>query len=380
VYIESVRTLLVDGTISQKKTINGRVGFTELLDILPLVNEIIANKGKHRLVTPPRLLNAHPTSRPTATFRVTISTRLPEENSSPFAPIYLTLRDYECDVVYTVHVMNGCSIDWDLSKWDRLGTSRSTPPLPSSTGASDKPHGVPFYAVSSRNIVSMSTGRPVDLDVLSRHLKQRKQLGWGDIKEWNLSVGSISALPKFLFENRQITSIKVKKREPLPIHIGGFLCLDWSVLRRLGETHGLQHLELTIDFSKPCVKDIDARLKRIINSHNPFRPLFNLKTFTIRLTEYIHVEPAISTLPPFSQVAKLLVQLIGYDCQCTVEFDEEEADSEDVWNLAFRHSLRSQLIKEVRVRQEKEQRKKLEREDDDMIEALLQPREFDVSG
>ena len=38
VYIESIRTLSIDGNVDRNKTINGRLGFTELLDMFPLVN------------------------------------------------------------------------------------------------------------------------------------------------------------------------------------------------------------------------------------------------------------------------------------------------------------------------------------------------------
>ena len=355
-YIESIRTLNVQGVVDQNKTINELVGFQELLDMFPLVNEIIVNDGKHRLTTPPRLLDVRTSSRPTATFHISISTRMPKEHSSPFESVFVTLRDYESSVVYAVHVSENCPIDWDLSKWDRLGTSRSTPSMPWDKQSLHR--DVPFCAVSSRNIYSMTIDHNVDLDVLSRHLKQRQRIGWKAIKEWDLSVGSISALPTFLVQNRQIESIKIKKSETLPISIGGFLCLDWFVMRSIEETHGLQHLECTINFSKSCVADIEARLDNIIETYEASSPVFTLNTFTIRLTDDdILGKPGISALPPFSKIAQLLVQLIGYECHLLVEFDEEDEEGVDFRDLAFRNCLRSQLVKEVKARQKEERRR-----------------------
>ena len=146
VYIESIRTLSIDGNVDRNKTINGRLGSTELLDMFPLVNEIIVNNGKHRLTTPPRLLDVRTTSRPTATFHISISTRKPKQHSSPFEPVYVSLRDYESSVMYAVYV--DCPIDWDSSRWDRLGTSRSTPSMPWDKQSLNRE--VPFCAGSSR--------------------------------------------------------------------------------------------------------------------------------------------------------------------------------------------------------------------------------------
>lgn len=370
-YIESVRILDVDGHIDESKTINGLVGFSELLDMFPLVNEITL-RDDDRLVTPPRFLDTRPTQKPSAVFYVTVVAHGNEAGLSPFGPMYLTLRNYNVNVVYTVYVADDCSVDWDLSTWERLGTSRSPLLLPGITRSSQVNREVPFSLICNRNIRYMSILHPVDLDVLSQHLKQRQRMGWEDIKEWDFPVISLSAFPKFLHQNRQVTRIVIRETARQPISINGFLCLDWSIFKGNNEDLAIRHLDCEININHPCDPEIEARLEKVIDTLNPLAPLLPLESFTFRLTMYNFAD--ISTFPPFSQIAKLLVRLTGYKCRIVVEFDDR-ADHDD---RSFRDSVRSQLIKEVEARQSKEVRRNKEKKGHYMTEVPSMSQELDV--
>ena len=187
------------------------------------------------------------------------------------------LRSFRCDLVHKIIVGPYCHIDWDPTNWGenrRAGESTRRPHQSVIDKFNATTRLVPFEAIYNREISSMTVDEPVDLEILSRHLERRQQMGWLDIQIWNLRATSCSALPRFLLQNRNITNLEIRKSAPLEISLGVFLTLDWSVLSRSTSTphHGLKQLAVRIRFDKPCVSDIDRRLRDILDSEHKSAP------------------------------------------------------------------------------------------------------------
>ena len=341
--------------MTEIKNVSHHNGLSQLLDTFPLATEIVVGNGDHRLVTPPRLLidPSHP--QPSAELHVKIHIRGPADFSR-LTRVYPKLRAFDCAVIYAVTIGSDCQIDWDLSVWGRMV-------IPGKTALASWPpnHGItpaqstviPFCVIHDREIFSMAIRQSIDLETLSKHLEQRRQMGWGEIPRWEMQVTIFSALPRFLFHNRQITHFKIEKARPLPINIGGFLTLDWSALRRTTcvPCHGLKDLTIRIDFNKACVSNISDRIRGIIDSPDQF-PVLGLKRLVILIEPGTVGKKAIASLPPYSQIAKLLVRLYGHRFELKIQ----KADA-DAAGGPFLTCLRSQLVKEVELQQEQETRR-----------------------
>lgn len=352
-----MRSLHIEGSNRPTSTSNNKVGFSELLHTFPLVNNITVGDPECRLNTGPRLLLDSATNNTSATLHIHLSLTGDWPKPAALDRINIKLRGFRCEVDYSVHISASYPIDWDLSTWGRLIIPGSTKLRLRPTGTAEYPRDIPFCAIYNRPIRSMIIDEVIDLGLLSQHLEQRRQMGWEEVKEWDVCVTSLSHLPKFLGLNRHTVTIKVKKSEDLPFNIGGFLCLDWSAMRRTPEEHRLQHLEVTLDFSKPCTTDIEARLRRNIEAHQSHAPFFDLKTLTIRLSNDDIGIKSFTALPPFSQIAKLLVQLGGAGYQLNIERMPEDWLPCDYEDWPIRCCIRSQLMKEVKLRQELERSK-----------------------
>jgi hypothetical protein len=332
-----------------------------ILDAFPLVTKITWTPG-FKLTTPPRYLVDAPQSSDTATLHLVLnldrSLKLGRQRQAKLLlPSTPKLRAFGCVAAYTVEISADCPIDWDLSYWGRRVIPGSKPYLPAwgdrrttdgLTGAD-----VPFCLIYNRIISSMIIELNIHLDILSQHLEQRRQLGYEDIPVWTIRTDSLSGLPRFLFQNPYITSLTFIKIQPLPITVGAFLCLDWSVFRRKGrDPPCLRHLHVVIDFSKPCVADIEDRIEEITKSTVSFPSVFKLDTLTIELEPEKVGSKAIESLPGFSQIAKVLVYLGGDHFELKIKpSDENIQDPTGSY-------LRSQLVKEVKRRQDKERRRR----------------------
>ena len=169
----------------------------------------------------------------------------------------------------------------------------------------------------------------------------------GKIEAFSLCITTYSALPRFLLQNRRINSLELRRQRPALMNFGGLLTLDWSQLRRTGESphHGLKRLSISIDLSKPCVDNIAFQLREILRSANQ-SPIFDLETFVLRVKPGTVGRRAITSLPPYSQVAALLVQLAGRSFELKIKMD---AGASETTLLA---GLRSQLVQEVRLQQD----------------------------
>jgi len=212
---------------------------------------------------------------------------------------------------------------------------------------------VPFCVVGDREIASMTIDQSIDLEMLSKHLEQRRQLGWRDIKKWDVRVTSFSALPQFLSLNRQVTELMIRRSGALPINIAGILTLDWMLVRRTIQTphHGLKVLTIRLDISGACVGNIGDRIRTIMESGNP-SPVFGLKTLVLLIETGTVAKKAIASLPPYSQIAKLFVRIYGHHFELKIEMAEVGAVEGP-----FIECLRSQLVKEVEIQQRKERRR-----------------------
>jgi hypothetical protein len=330
-------------------------GLSQLLDTFPLATEIIVGNGDLRLVTPPRLLinPSHP--QPCAELHVKVHVEPGPHDFPRLIQTYLNLRAFDCAVVYTVTIGSGCQINWDLTVWGSsisLGITRLTSwrPTDSRTG---KPRPTPFSAIHDRDIVSMTIDQSIDLEILSKHLEQRRHMGWGEIKRWSVRPTTYSNIPRFLLQNRGITHLKIERDQPFPISIGGFLTIDWSPLRRTSQAphHALRDLTIRLDFNKACVGNIGHRIRTIMESGNRF-PVFRLKTLILLIETGTVAKKAIASLPPYPQIAKLFVCIYGHHFELKIEMAEVGAVEGP-----FIECLRSQLVKEVELQQEKERRR-----------------------
>jgi hypothetical protein len=331
-------------------------GLSQLLDTFPLATEIIIDNGNHRLVTPPRLLmdSLHP--QPSAQLHVRIHLKSGPADLPRLTQVYPRLRAFDHVVIYTMTIGKGCHIDWDPSVWARMispGTTTLAAWPPKSTGPPKEPTVIPFCIIYNRDVFAMTIKQSIDLENLSKHLEQRRQMGWGDIKRWDVGVPNFSALPRFLSDNPKITHLKIRRSGPLPINIGGLLTLDWSPLRRTDQIpcHGLEDLTMRIDFSNPCVGDINHRIRELIESKD-HSPVFGLKTLSIEVKSGPIGKKAIASLPPYSQIARLLVRLYGHHFELKIERVEVDAIEGP-----FIECLRSQLVKEVELQQAKVRRR-----------------------
>jgi len=342
--------------VTEIKDISHHNGLSQLLDTFPLAIEIIVGDGTHRLVTPPRLLvdASHP--QPSAELHVKVLLKWSPADLSLLIRVYPKLRAFDCVVIYTITIGRHCQIDWDLSMWGRMvipgkTTLASWPPKDGTTPAQTTV--IPFCVIHDREIHSMTIRQSIDLETLSKHLEQRRQMGWGDIKRWNVRVTSFSALPQFMSLNRQVTELTIRRSGALPINIAGILTLDWMPVRRTIQTphHGLKVLTIHLDISRACVGNIGDRIRTIMESGNP-SPVFGLKTLVLLIETGTVAKKAIASLPPYSQIAKLFVRIYGHHFELKIEMAEVGAVEGP-----FIECLRSQLVKEVEIQQRKERRR-----------------------
>jgi hypothetical protein len=342
--------------VTEIKDVSHHSILSQLLDTFPLAIEIIIGKGNHRLVTPPRLLvdPSHP--QPSAELHVKVLLKSGAADLPLLIRMYPKLRAFDCVVIYTITIGSDCQIDWDLSVWGRMIIPGKTalaswPPMDGTTPAQSTV--VPFCVIHDREIHSMTIKQSIDLETLSQHLEQRRQMGWGDIKRWDVRVTSFSALPQFLSLNRQVTELTIRRSGALPINIAGFLTLDWSPLRRTVQTphHGLEILTVRLDFSRACVGNIGHRIRTIMESGNR-SPVSGLKTLVLVIETGTVAKKATASLPPYSQIAKLFVGIYGHHFELKIEMAEVGA-----FEGPFIECLRSQLVKEVELQQEKARRR-----------------------
>jgi hypothetical protein len=330
--------------VTEIKDVSHHNGLSQLLDTFPLATEIIVGNGNHRLVTPPRLLvdPSHP--QPSAELHVKVLLKSGAADLPLLIRVYPKLRAFDCVVVYTITIGSDCRIDWDLSMWGRMVIPGKTalaswPPEDGTPLAQSIV--IPFCVIHDREIHSMTIKQSIDLETLSKHLEQRRQMGWGDIKRWDVRVTSFSALPQFLSLNRQVTELTIRRSGALPINIAGFLTLDWSPLRRTIQNphHGLEDLTIRLDFSRACAGNIGHRIRTIMESGNR-SPVFGLKTLVLLIETGTVAKKAIASLPPYSQIAKLFVGIYGHHFELKIEMAEVGAVEGP-----FIECLRSQLVK-----------------------------------
>jgi hypothetical protein len=342
--------------VTEIKDVSHHNGLSQLLDTFPLATEIIVGNGDHRLMTYPRLLVHPPHPKPAALLYVKIHLKSVLNDLPALMRVYPKLRAFDCRVFYAVTIGSGYKIDWDLSAWGRMifpGTTALAPWPPKNGRTSLVPALIPFCVIHDREIHSMTIKQSIDLETLSKHLEQRRQMGWEEIKRWDVRVASFSALPQFLSLNRQITELMIRRSGALPINIAGFLTLDWSPLRRTIQNphHGLEDLTIRLDFSRTCVGNIGHRIRTIMESGNR-SPVFGLKTLVLLIETGTVAKKAIASLPPYSQIAKLFVHIYGHHFELKIEMAEVGAVEGP-----FIECLRSQLVKEVELQQEKDRRR-----------------------
>jgi len=190
----------------------------------------------------------------------------------------------------------------------------------------------------------------VDLSILSEHLLQRQQLGWEGIKVWKLCVTSMSSLPRFLLQNRYVTDLDITEGQPLFFGLSVFLNLDWSIMSRVPDrSHSLRRLRITLNLAHPHIVNLGFRLQSSIDRLKQSDPPFTLETLTLELDLADGNAKALITLPPISLIAKLLVCLAGNSFRLHIELPA--LDEVDVGCCGY---LRSQLVQEVILRQQKE--------------------------
>lgn len=337
------------------KDVCQHTGLSQLLDTFPLATEIIVGNGDHRLATPSRLLvdPSHP--QPSAELHVKVDLKS-HADSTMHTRTPPKLQAFDCVLILTVVIGSGCQIDWGLAVWGRLVVlGRSILEKWPAILRTPKWRTLPFCMIGHREIASMTIDQPVVLDMLSEHLEQRRQLGWGEIKRWELQVTSYSTLPRFLSQNRHITHLEIERMRTFPISIGGFLTIDWSPLRRTTRTprHDLKVLTIRVDFSNEWVGNISDRIRDIIEPRDQF-PVFGLRTLVLLIVTDSVGRKAMASLPPYSQIAKLLVHIYGHHFELEIEGAEVDA-----FECPFTECLKSQLVKEVKLRQEEVARGKI---------------------
>jgi hypothetical protein len=354
IYVESVKILKTDQTLGYNEP--GYGDLSAILDAFPLVTKITSARG-FKLTTPPRYLVDAPQSSNTATLHLSLNLMPGRQTHRLGLTPAPKLRAFACVVAYAVKIGVDCQIDWDLSCWGRRIIPGPKPCLPAWGDRRTTDRQItaypPYCTMYNRIISSMVIELNIDLDTLSQHLEQRRQLGYEGIPVWTIRTDSLSGLPRFLFQNPYITSLTIIKIQPLPITVGAFLCLDWSVFRRNArDPPCLRHLHVVIDFSKPCVADIEDRIEEITKHTVSLPPVFTLDTITIELEPEQVGPKAIESLPGFSQIAKVLVYLGGDHFELKIK--PSDGNIQDPTGSY----LRSQLVKEVKRRQDKEKRRR----------------------
>jgi hypothetical protein len=338
--------------VTEIKDVSEHDGLSQLLETFPLATEIIVGNGDLRLVTPPRLLidPSHP--QPPAELHLMVHLKSGPADFPQLTRGYPNLRAFDCVVVYTVTIGSGCRVNWDLAVWgSSIGLGISATMLASLRAPptrAGEPTPTPFCAIHDRDIVSMTIDQFLDLETLSRHLEQRRQMGWGEIRRWDVRA-TYSTMPRFLLQNRHITHFKIQRDRSFPISIGGFLTIDWSPLRRtsLAPHHALNDLTIRLDFSKACVGNIGHRIRTIMES-GIRSPVFGLKTLVLLIETGTVGKKAVATLPPIRR----FVRIYGHHFELKIEMAEVGAVEGP-----FIECLRSQLVKEVELQQEKERRR-----------------------
>jgi len=120
IYIESIRSLQIDGSVTKREGDTYHDGFSQLLDAFPLVSEITVGAGDYQLVTPPRLLTDNPSPKPTAELHVKLRLSSDPSDSLELKRFCPKLRAFNCLVRYIVNIGPSRQIDWDLSVWGRM--------------------------------------------------------------------------------------------------------------------------------------------------------------------------------------------------------------------------------------------------------------------
>jgi hypothetical protein len=363
-YFEFIRSLHVDDLECDWVTFGHEL--TKLLDLFPLITEItIGDEIREfedypfRLNVPPRSLDGKRPARTQATLKNAVyldgrSTGWP--NLTGITP---KLRDYDCKVVCSIFISSDCGVDWKMSRWDDHQHTQVVLPLLShlppwlfyrkqtglTLGGKRIEEDPPFCKICDRDIEFMSIQKIITLNSLSRHLEERRKDGLKEIQRWVVRPSSLAHVPQFLLQNPHISHLTLNK---VRFHL--FLALDWFPSQQVNPTpYTLRYLRFSIDFSAACQADTESRLKDILEPLETASFLFpKLKEFRIDVEPVKVGAEAIEAIPSIGLIARFLVHLGGLDFSMTI------ADCRDCPpNVQLRNILHDQLVKQVKLRQEK---------------------------
>jgi hypothetical protein len=196
----------------------------------------------------------------------------------------------------------------------------------------------------------MTIEETIDLNVLSQHLHQRQQMAWGQIEQWDISVKSILALPRFLSQHPYINCLTIRKHRVLSISIGRFLSIDWSLLSgKIEDPPRLRHLAVMIDFGEACTPDLTQQIQSAIETHAKSPSIFTLSTLTVKLDHVVVHDDDVMSLPPISLIAEYLIHLGGPLFKLHID----TADRPGGRKNPLLHYTFSQLVKEIALRQDR---------------------------
>jgi hypothetical protein len=188
------------------------------------------------------------------------------------------------------------------------------------------------------------------LNILSQHLHQRQQ-PWRPIKQWDISVRAILALPRFLSQHPYITCLTIRRHRVLSTSIGRFLSIDWSLPSGIIEDPPrLRHLAFMIDFGEACAPDLTQQIQSAIKTHVKSPSIFTLSTLTVKLDHVVVHDDDVMSLPPISLIAEYLVHLGGPLFKLHIDTANRLGGRKN----PLLHYTFSQLVKEIVLRQERE--------------------------